>query len=51
MYLSVIDNAVRQKVGGFDSTKFWSARQEAGEILRAAIDTELKKKYADCVNL
>jgi len=51
VFLSKIDNAVRQKVGTFDSTMFWSNRQNAGDILKDAINEELVKMYANCTNI
>ena len=51
IFISKIDNAVRQKVGGFDSTEFWTNRVEAGKTLKNAINEQLSQMYANCTNI
>ena len=41
IFISRIDAVLRQQVGNFDSTMFWTDREKAGQFFKTAINTEL----------
>ena len=51
IFISRIDAVLRQEVGSFNSTMFWTDRVNAGKFFKNAIDRELNKVYASCENV